>query len=313
MKVHLADDYIYHRDYFALERVDSLWNEIESKLLQLDRVVTEKDIKFYSSSQSNTSYTNLINSNNWIYLGNKQFLPKKKIDGDVAILETLKKITFKLLDQHDVYHNSLILPYLNQDLSKLKTNYGVDSTTAINSLLIYINQNNWKQQYNYIYKNELTIENRYDVVKLLIDGADRISIQEIFYRVNHIGDKVLNGQLLLEGLFPLYCRISDNELIKSTNINLSTHELNLVDSMIGGLLLSRNGIVLSKLRSFDKFPALDFPWNEHLLASIIRLNFPNYRVIYTDKTYTQTSYLVVKASSQITNYEDYLNMEGTNE
>lgn len=313
LKAFLPDNFIYHKDYFASRRVDSLWIEIENKLLDLDRVVTEEDIKTLSSSQSNTSYMNLISSNNWVYLGNKHFLPKKKIESDYEILESLERITLNLLNQHDVYHNSLIIPYLDQNLSKLKTDYSVNSTTAINSLLTYINQDKWKQQHNYIYKNELIIDNRFDVVKYLIREVDRISIREIYYRVNQIGDKVLNGQLLLEGLYPLYCRTSEDEMIKSENVYLSSHALTLIDSMIGALFLSRKGIILAKIKSYDKFPPLDYQWNEHLLASIIRLNLPNYRVIYSDKTYTQTSYLVVKSSSAIVKFEDYINLEELNE
>ena len=313
MKVFMRNDYVYHRDYFASERIDAHWPEIESKLMSLNRIITDKDYEKISTSQSKTSFSNLNYSSNWIYLGNKRYLPRPLIEKEMNLIHKLRAFAIQLLKVHSVYHVALLFPYINQELTPLRDDYGIDNTTALSNLMLVANNNHWKQLYNYIFQFDVIVSDRFDVVKHLINDLDRVSIQEVYYRIAQIGDKVLNGQELIDKLFPVFTRISQNELMKPSNIRLNEMELAQIDSMIASLLITRKGVILSKFKSFDKFPVIDFEWNEHLLASIIRINFSHYRLIYTENNYTTTSYLVVKSSSVIQNYEQFKFMEESNE
>lgn len=313
MKVYMSDDYTYHKDYFAYEFIDAFLPEVERELLSLNRIITEKDLKRLSTSQSKTSFTNLNYSANWIYIGNNKYLPKSFIEREEESIYYLKQLAFKLLVQHDVFHISLLFPYIEENLSQLKDDFGIDNSTALSNLLLHINENIWGQRHNYLFKKDLKFDNRYDVTKHLIRDMDRISFQELYYRVSQIGDKVLNGLMLIDNLLPEYCRISEHEIIKTSYIRLASQQLSEVDAMIGSLLYSRNGIILSKLKSYTKFPIIDYEWNEHLLASVIRINFKHYRLIYTDKSYANTSYLIVNSSAPFETFEQFNKTEDNNE
>lgn len=313
MKVYMEDDYIYHKDYFALELIDAFLPEVERELLSLNRIVTEKDLKHLSTSQSKTSITNLNYSGNWIYIGNNKYLPKSFIEREKEFVFHLKQLALKLLGQHDVFHISLLFPYIDKTLFQLKEDFGIDNSTALSNLLSHVSEGEWRQRNNYLFNKELKFNNRYDVTKYLIRDMDRISFQELYYRVSQIGDKVFNGLMLIDNLLPEYCRISEHELIKTSNITISSQQLSEIDAMIGALLFSRNGIILSKLKSYAKFPMIDYDWNEHLLASVIRMNFEHYRMIYTDNSYINTSYLIVNSSAPFETFEQFNKTEENNE
>ena len=313
MKVFMEEDYVYHKDYFAHKRIESHTAELEDELLSLNRIITKKDFDAVTISKSKTSFQNLYQSGKWIYLGNKRYLSKTILKQLDTPLNKISELVLQLLKVNDVYHLSLLYPYLSEEVPILVEQYGIDNSTALSNLLSYINNGHWKQLSNYVFKNELVISDRFDVVKHLIKESDRINIQEVYFRISQIGDKVLNGQHLIDGLFPLYSRISHNELMKSSNIRLSDMELSEIDSMIGLLLITRNGIYLSKLKSFDKFPSINFEWNEHLLASVIKLNFSHYKILYTENNYVTTSYLIIKSSLGIETFEVYKQMEELNE
>ena len=313
MKVYMQDDYVYHKDYFAHKRIDSHTAEVEDELLSLNRIITKKDFDAVTTSKSKTSFQNLYQSGKWIYLGNKRYLSKTILESLEPQLSKLTELVLNLLKMNDVYHLSLLYPYLSEELPILVEEYGIDNSTALSNLLSYVNKGYWKQLSNYVFKNELVISDRFDVVKHLIREFEKISIQEVYFHVSQIGDKVLNGQHLIDGLFPLYSRISQTELMKSSNIRLSDFELSKIDSMIGSLLILRKAIYLSKLKSFDKFPSINFEWNEHLLASVIKLNFSHYKILYTDNSYVNTSYLITRSSLGIDTFEDYKLLGETNE
>lgn len=313
MKVFMEEDYVYHKDYFAHNRIESHTAELEDELLGLNRIITKKDFDAVTTSKSKTSFQNLYQSGKWIYLGNKRYLSKIILKELETPLNKLIELVLQLLKVNDVYHLSLLYPYLSEEVPILVEQYGIDNSTALSNLLSYLNKGHWKQLSNYVFKNELFISNRFDVVKHLIRDLDKVSIQEVYFRISQIGDKVLNGQHLIDGLFPLYSRISQNELMKSSNIRLSDMELREIDSMIGSLLITRKAIYLSKLKSFDKFPSINFEWNEHLLAYVIKLNFSHYKALYTENNYVTTSYLITRSSLGIDTFEEYKKLGETNE
>lgn len=313
MKVFMEEDYVYHKDYFAHNRIESHTAELEDELLGLNRIITKKDFDAVTTSKSKTSFQNLYQSGKWIYLGNKRYLSKSILKELETPLNKLNELVLQLLKVNDVYHLSLLYPYLSEEVPILVEQYGIDNSTALSNLLSYVNKGYWKQLSNYVFKNELVISDRFDVVKHLIRDLDKVSIQEVYFRISQIGDKVLNGQHLMDGLFPLYSRISQNELMKSSNIRLSDMELSAIDSMIGSLLISRKAIYLSKLKSFDKFPSINFEWNEHLLAFVIKFSFSHYKVLYTENNYVTTSYLITRSSLGIGTFEEYKQLGETNE
>lgn len=306
MKVYMSDEYHFHKAYVALERVKDHTLELELELLGLNRIVTSNDFKIRTTSKSNTSSLVLTYSNNWIHLGNERYLPTKLLDNETSILEKLKRQVINLLEEHEVINASLLETYISENIPKLKSDYGIDNRIAISNLLSHMNDGSWINQRTHLYKPHLSLSDRRDIAIFLIKKQSQIAINELFDRIKKIGGSVSYEYNILANLFPTYVRISKNYLMFSDNIHINELELAKLKEELERLLESNDGIILSTITDYRGFPTIELEWNDHLLASIIKLHFPEYRLLNTSFNYETLSYLLVHDDSNIVNVSQFM-------
>jgi hypothetical protein len=296
MKVHMGGEYKFHKDYVALERIKDHTFELELELLGLNQIVTSNDFKKRTTSKSDTSSLVLTYSNNWIHLGNERYLPVKLLKNETVILEQLKRRVISLLEENEVINASLLETYISENMPNLRSKFGIDNRTAISNLLVHINDGSWINQRTHLFRPHLSFSNRNDIAIFLIKKQSQIAINELFSRIKKIGGSVGSGYDIITSLFPKYIRISKNDLMFTDDIRISESELHKVKEEIEGLLALKERIILSDNLDYRNLPTIHIDWNEHLLASIIKLNFSEYSITNTSYNFEDVKYILKRSS-----------------
>jgi hypothetical protein len=80
------------------------------------------------------------------------------------------------------------------------------------------------------------------------------------------------------------------------DIRISESELHKVKEEIEGLLALKERVILSDNLDFRNLPTIHIDWNEHLLASIIKLNFSEYSITNTSYNFEDVKYILKRSS-----------------
>jgi len=253
---------------------------------------TLKDMKTRIPGLSEQAlFTYMETGNKLINIYNKQFVPTSLLKLSTHDKEKIYKILRDLTESGNIVTSQRILVEIlgHEFVHVLKDNQIDNAHYAINFLKFYFKdyfnfQNNCISDFSV----EIKIPNNRMIDEF--KTKTKFNIKELidYAKANWI--VIGNMKTLLESFYDLeFIRIDDENIVQSKMLKFPDWLISQIEELIIENMI-KGSIFTEEIQTYSEFPKITIPWNEHLLAHLIKNFGSRLYVIESGDTYMHLSY-----------------------
>lgn len=227
-----------------------------------------------------------------ISIFNRKYIPcrllKYSDDDKMALSDYIDHI---LIKEGIITSQRLYLEILGEHFSSLVSKNHIDNAHFAYQFTRFLLKDEYSFEFNCIYYKDQPSMKQLDFLLKRFINSNRILIKDIVTYANQNFISIQNMKALLDNFYESGFMRLDNEVIIKTKLiqvpkSFIVELENLIEDSLVGETLSTIDI-----ETFERFPKVSIPWNEHLLAHLIKNHSEKYYVIDIGNQYNKLSYL----------------------
>lgn len=290
-------EFITKRDYITTEKGHTPSLAIRDLVLDNSDEVNLETIKAQFKGVKDYVINQIMDSDDDIVkLSNNRFVARSNVKIEDFYLEKIKDYIESIMDEIDFDTISSTKLYARM---KLNNENLLEEISFINKDidLYYILKQCYPMDYhyenNYISRTSDN-NNYYEIVFKYFKDYKEFSkndVDEFFVKMNL--RPVANYLDFIHRAKDDFVQFDMGSLANKDYIEISNDILEKITWNLNQFLEKRESIVLSKLKNYFTFPAIQYSWNQYLLAGIIRSYLSNLFIIEnTSNSYNKTSFII---------------------
>lgn len=236
-------------------------------------------------------FTHIEQFRDAISMFNRKYMPSRLLvleEEDRSKLSTL--INRILINEGIITSQRLYLEILGEHFNKVIKVNKINNAHYAYQFVRYFLSNEYTFGYNCIFFYNQTAIKQLDYLVQKFIGFNKIAIKDITSYATRNFIYLQNMKTLLDSFYERgYIRLDDDTIINSKLLQFPSQLIvqleDLIKESIVGEFLSTD-----EIETFDKFPKISIPWNQHLLAHLIKRYGERYYVLDIGNQWNSLSY-----------------------